>query len=81
MGRIEGDSSSLSLVSPCANTVLDHDTPSARRKLSTTGNFKILPFIYFNFIQSATAVGEKHTTAARNISYSTLIVELTPTKA
>ena len=62
------------------------DTPStdanqAWKKLVTTGGFNIISFIYFNFIQSATVVGEKHTTVAHGISYSILVVELTPIRA
>jgi len=41
----------------------------------TSGGLNIMPFIYRNFIQSATAVDDKHTTAAHGISYGTLVVK------
>jgi len=41
----------------------------------TSGGLNIMRFIYRNFIQSATAVDEKYTTAAHGISYSILVVE------
>ena len=58
------------------------DANQAWKKLVTTGGFNIISFNYCNFIQSATAVGEKHTTAAHADNYRVIIVERpTPTTA